>query len=282
MTKIDIINLVSEDTGLSKVKAGEAVETIIDTIKESLEAGESVILRRFGSFQVRNKNARVGPQPQDGRGGSHLRAQGRALQGGQPLQGSGERRGGELLTEALVDQHGVPVGVETIPLPHRLGVGAQHVLPACERRDEHEQGRARQVEVREHGGPPPGSENPGRMNRPARNSPVLSRCPSAAWMRADSSVRTTVVPTASTRPPCALVSSTARAVSSGRMQRSDSILWSSKSCARTGVKVPAPTWRVRRARRAPVPRMAPSSSSLRCRPAVGAATAPGRSAKTVW
>ncbi len=66
MTKIDIINLVSEDTGLSKVKAGEAVETIIDTIKESLEAGESVILRRFGSFQVRNKNARVGRNPKTG------------------------------------------------------------------------------------------------------------------------------------------------------------------------------------------------------------------------
>lgn len=66
MTKIDIINLVSDDTGLSKVKAEEAVETIIDAIKESLREGESVILRRFGSFQVREKNARMGRNPKTG------------------------------------------------------------------------------------------------------------------------------------------------------------------------------------------------------------------------
>ncbi len=66
MTKIDIINLVSEDTGLSKVKAEEAFETIIHTIKESLQNGDSVILRRFGSFQVREKNARVGRNPKTG------------------------------------------------------------------------------------------------------------------------------------------------------------------------------------------------------------------------
>ena len=51
LTKIDIINFVSDYTGLSKVKAKEEVETIIRTIKESLKGGESVILRRFGSLQ---------------------------------------------------------------------------------------------------------------------------------------------------------------------------------------------------------------------------------------
>ncbi len=66
MTKIDIINLVADDTGLSKVKAEEAVETIIATIKETLQEGESVILRRFGSFQVRSKNPRVGRNPKTG------------------------------------------------------------------------------------------------------------------------------------------------------------------------------------------------------------------------
>ncbi len=66
MTKIDIINLVAEDTGLSKVKAEEAVEAIIATIKETLQEGEAVILRRFGSFQVRSKNARIGRNPKTG------------------------------------------------------------------------------------------------------------------------------------------------------------------------------------------------------------------------
>ncbi len=66
LTKIDIINLVAEDTGLSKVKAEEAVEAIIATIKETLQEGEAVILRRFGSFQVRSKNARIGRNPKTG------------------------------------------------------------------------------------------------------------------------------------------------------------------------------------------------------------------------
>ena len=67
MRKTDIISLVSEDTGLSKVKAEEVVNTIFDTVKESLARGESVILRCFGSFSVREKNARVGRNPKTGR-----------------------------------------------------------------------------------------------------------------------------------------------------------------------------------------------------------------------
>lgn len=66
MTKSDIIKLVSEDTGLSKVKAEEAVDAIIDAVRESLARSESVTLRRFGSFSVRQKNACVGRNPMTG------------------------------------------------------------------------------------------------------------------------------------------------------------------------------------------------------------------------
>ena len=66
MTKIDIINLVADDTGLSNVKAEDALDAIIDAVKESLARGETVILRRFGSFSVREKNARVGRNPKTG------------------------------------------------------------------------------------------------------------------------------------------------------------------------------------------------------------------------
>ncbi len=66
MTKVEIINRVAEETGLSKVRAEEAVETIIETIKQTLQRGEPVILRRFGTFQVRGKNARIGRNPKTG------------------------------------------------------------------------------------------------------------------------------------------------------------------------------------------------------------------------
>ncbi len=66
LTKMDIINLLSDDTGLDKVKAEEAIDAVIDAVKETLARGESVILRRFGSFSVREKNARVGRNPKTG------------------------------------------------------------------------------------------------------------------------------------------------------------------------------------------------------------------------
>ncbi len=66
MTKIDIINRVAESTGLPKQDADVAVETIISLIKASLSRDEPVILRRFGSFQTRAKNSRIGRNPKTG------------------------------------------------------------------------------------------------------------------------------------------------------------------------------------------------------------------------
>jgi len=66
MTKNDIINRISEEAGLQKPEAEEAVETIIALIKNTLGSNESVILRRFGSFQVRQKNSRIGRNPKTG------------------------------------------------------------------------------------------------------------------------------------------------------------------------------------------------------------------------
>ena len=66
MTKQDIINQVSSRASLSRVKAEEAVETVIELIKESLGHGEPVILRWFGTFQVRAKSKRVGRNPKTG------------------------------------------------------------------------------------------------------------------------------------------------------------------------------------------------------------------------
>jgi len=63
MTKQDIINHVSSEANLSRAKAEE---TVIRLIKESLSQGESVILRRFGTFQVKEKNKRIGRNPKTG------------------------------------------------------------------------------------------------------------------------------------------------------------------------------------------------------------------------
>ena len=51
MTKQDIINQVSSRASLSRVKAEEAVETVIELIKESLGHGEPVMTVRFALFR---------------------------------------------------------------------------------------------------------------------------------------------------------------------------------------------------------------------------------------
>lgn len=66
MTKMDIVNEVSEKIGLPRNMAEQAVESIINYIKETLQQGEPVILRRFGSFHVKEKKERIGRNPKTG------------------------------------------------------------------------------------------------------------------------------------------------------------------------------------------------------------------------
>src|SRR3982751_1550086 len=67
MTKADIVENVYEKVGgFSKKEAAEFVETVFDTIKETLERGEKIKISGFGNFVVRDKNARAGRNPQTG------------------------------------------------------------------------------------------------------------------------------------------------------------------------------------------------------------------------
>ena len=66
MRKIEIVTRIADAAGLTKVKAEQAVDAILEEIKDGLQRGEPVILRRFGSFQVREKGARMGRNPKTG------------------------------------------------------------------------------------------------------------------------------------------------------------------------------------------------------------------------
>lgn len=55
MTKAEIVNEISKNTGIDKATVLIAVEAFMDTVKESLEAGESVYLRGFGSFILKKR-----------------------------------------------------------------------------------------------------------------------------------------------------------------------------------------------------------------------------------
>jgi DNA-binding protein HU-beta len=66
MRKVEIINRIADETGFTRVQAEKAVNAILEEIKDGLQRGEPVILRRFGSFQVRDKRARTGRNPKTG------------------------------------------------------------------------------------------------------------------------------------------------------------------------------------------------------------------------
>ncbi|NLB67064.1 MAG: integration host factor subunit beta [Bacteroidales bacterium] len=55
MTKADIVNEVAKATGLEKIAVQKVIENFMDSVKNSLEKGENVYLRGFGSFIVKER-----------------------------------------------------------------------------------------------------------------------------------------------------------------------------------------------------------------------------------
>ena len=60
MTKADIIAEIAEKTGLEKVDVQTTVEAFMKEVKESLEGGENVYLRGFGSFIIKERAKKTG------------------------------------------------------------------------------------------------------------------------------------------------------------------------------------------------------------------------------
>ena len=55
MTKADIVNEISKNTGIEKITVQKAVEAFMETIKDSLVNDKNVYLRGFGSFIVKKR-----------------------------------------------------------------------------------------------------------------------------------------------------------------------------------------------------------------------------------
>ncbi|MEY3368407.1 MAG: hypothetical protein RI973_1562 [Bacteroidota bacterium] len=66
MNKGDLINKIAADAGITKAQASAAVNSVFDSIGESLKSGDKVTLIGFGTFSVSSKEARTGRNPQTG------------------------------------------------------------------------------------------------------------------------------------------------------------------------------------------------------------------------
>ncbi len=66
MNKADLIDAVAEDSDLTKASAARALDSAIENITNALKGGNSVTLVGFGTFTVRQREARMGRNPRTG------------------------------------------------------------------------------------------------------------------------------------------------------------------------------------------------------------------------
>ena len=60
MRKADLINQISDKTGLAKVDVLVTLETMFKAVKTSLASGENIYIRGFGSFITKKRAAKIG------------------------------------------------------------------------------------------------------------------------------------------------------------------------------------------------------------------------------
>ncbi len=60
MTKAEIVNEISEKTGIEKMAVLSTVEAFMESIRNSMSRGENVYLRGFGSFIIKKRAEKTG------------------------------------------------------------------------------------------------------------------------------------------------------------------------------------------------------------------------------
>jgi DNA-binding protein HU-beta len=66
MNKNDLVEAVSERTGLARSDAAQAIEAVLAAVTDALRAGDAVTLSGFGSFVAKTRAARTGRNPRTG------------------------------------------------------------------------------------------------------------------------------------------------------------------------------------------------------------------------
>ncbi len=67
MNKTELINAIAAEAEISKKDAGKALDAFVEVITKSLQQEEKVQLIGFGTFEVRERAAREGHNPQTGK-----------------------------------------------------------------------------------------------------------------------------------------------------------------------------------------------------------------------
>ena len=65
-TRADLVGAVVAETDLPKAEASNLVESVLESVAQALEDGETVKISAFGTFQTRAKRERIGRNPKTG------------------------------------------------------------------------------------------------------------------------------------------------------------------------------------------------------------------------
>ena len=66
MKKIDLIDVISKETRITRSEAKQSVEIILEEISSAIVSGKGVEVRGFGGFQKRHRKGRLGINPKTG------------------------------------------------------------------------------------------------------------------------------------------------------------------------------------------------------------------------
>ncbi len=66
MNKTELVEKVAASAGLTKAQADAAVNAFVETLTDVLKAGDKITLKGFGTFEVRQREARTGRNPRTG------------------------------------------------------------------------------------------------------------------------------------------------------------------------------------------------------------------------
>jgi integration host factor subunit alpha len=64
LTKAHIAKTIHNRLGFTNVRSAQLVDSLLETIKRTLENGEDILISGFGKFSVKEKNERKGRNPQ--------------------------------------------------------------------------------------------------------------------------------------------------------------------------------------------------------------------------
>jgi len=67
MNKSELVDAMSQDSGLTKADTGRILESFMNTVIDALKSGDQVVLTGFGSFSTGDRAARTGRDPRTGK-----------------------------------------------------------------------------------------------------------------------------------------------------------------------------------------------------------------------